>query len=998
MSDSTPRIADRRCEGGDKADLDALVRLFKEFSQRLDDIMSVKSDSIHGEPDHIRTSDSTAEHGNQRLRLEDFESKMRQLSEVVKGIADAVKDLRSAFHLINVALGLCARLTRVSRLVPVIAFPSGLKGGEESNSQLLATKRRQTASQFPGEDGLTPGVPPFRMEDLPEEFEKLARGVDVFNAALKTLPGCHEVPVYIARGVDSSLMDLTQDLRYWSRNLHDFEGRIHTVVVRQHVGAIADEMTLHLTTVIDALRNFIRLGLPTILRSERQETFRNLSTVATLFASVSASTIQFRRVTFPHLCGATNYGATNTRVAQAVNLFWLTSLVFSIASAINSQLSYQWSSTVYATPISALPWWAAMWILRAPLAFLVVSVISHEPYIPICVTAASAISATALLFISVWFSADYYAFKNRKKTGLHAVVRFFNYATHPVRFWFRRHWRWFALVFITCVLPLALVLLFLFLLYDKFEVEVDQACRWTQELFRSIPTHFRQTGRQFLVWWRGQASVLPTMSSEREPELTEGGNAGQPQTRFGTARGFGVKTHAPNKFQEGQEAIRRSRELPPKIQRFREVIVKVIERNRLSRIESIASALKSLQPIQRLKEHAATIYDIKFRSDGRYLFLLNIHAETVATCSGDQTAVIWDIEDSLEVRRLHLQNTSHQSCLAWRPNHPHVTITLAKGYVNRPFLGSVRYHRIHRQDASVPCIAWVPSGLSGPLIYSAGTYIYLTRVDMNGDFRHIIQAFPQFLRGNQELWSVNLGYTLNDMAITLDGKRQVSLCAAYGVGTVNSTPDKDQIKPSPKSPVERRIMRKIDHLASHSLTLIGACDIPTFEDVRRLSLSASGELLLVTYEGNIPPKLFRVYPTWLVHIHTFSAPDTKENAVYGQFGISGPTSGGPVEDQIIVCANKRGDVFIWDCGTYRLLHTFNMAIHPDHTVTGIAFTSSRTHEVEARWIKNVRSVQSHSRRMLRVAIASSDGAVSLWSSIWDPDAPVMQTPQELPAG
>jgi hypothetical protein len=55
----------------------------------------------------------------------------------------------------------------------------------------------------------------------------------------------------------------------------------------------------------------------------------------------------------------------------------------------------------------------------------------------------------------------------------------------------------------------------------------------------------------------------------------------------------------------------------------------------------------------------------------------------------------------------------------------------------------------------------------------------MTRVDMNRDFRHLIQAFPQFLWGHQELWSVNLGYTLNDMAITPDGKRQVSLCTAY---------------------------------------------------------------------------------------------------------------------------------------------------------------------------------------------------------------------------
>ncbi|KAF8339874.1 uncharacterized protein EI90DRAFT_3038116, partial [Cantharellus anzutake] len=92
---------------------------------------------------------------------------------------------------------------------------------------------------------------------------------------------------------------------------------------------------------------------------------------------------------------------------------------------------FRWSSIVFMTPLSALPWWRSLWIRRAPLVFLVLSVISfsagvvfftfshfsNHPIIPFCVTAASAVSAAGLFFVGTWFIAEYFSFGSGTKTG-----------------------------------------------------------------------------------------------------------------------------------------------------------------------------------------------------------------------------------------------------------------------------------------------------------------------------------------------------------------------------------------------------------------------------------------------------------------------------------------------------------------------------------------------------------------------------------------------------
>ena len=60
----------------------------------------------------------------------------------------------------------------------------------------------------------------------------------------------------------------------------------------------------------------------------------NLSTVATFFSAVTATTMQF------------SFDQTNTSLANSVNGFWFTSLVFSIGAAVNSLLGLTWKQAM----------------------------------------------------------------------------------------------------------------------------------------------------------------------------------------------------------------------------------------------------------------------------------------------------------------------------------------------------------------------------------------------------------------------------------------------------------------------------------------------------------------------------------------------------------------------------------------------------------------------------------------------------------------------------
>jgi WD repeat-containing protein 26 len=92
----------------------------------------------------------------------------------------------------------------------------------------------------------------------------------------------------------------------------------------------------HIDSITNTLSMFIEVGVPTIRFAQKHGAMnlQNLSTVATFFSAVTATTLQF------------SFDKLDSSVDHAVNSFWFMSLVFSIAAAVNSLLGLTWKQAM----------------------------------------------------------------------------------------------------------------------------------------------------------------------------------------------------------------------------------------------------------------------------------------------------------------------------------------------------------------------------------------------------------------------------------------------------------------------------------------------------------------------------------------------------------------------------------------------------------------------------------------------------------------------------
>lgn len=129
----------------------------------------------------------------------------------------------------------------------------------------------------------------------------------------------------------------------------------------------------------------------------------NISTVATFFSGVTATALQ--------------YSLADNRLAveQLVNFSWTSALVFSLASAVNSQVAYRWQVTTHSSPDALVPPWLTRWLTDAPLLFLVASVVLFTlglvcfsfsafggTFIPITTSVFAGLSSLGLLVVGGW--------------------------------------------------------------------------------------------------------------------------------------------------------------------------------------------------------------------------------------------------------------------------------------------------------------------------------------------------------------------------------------------------------------------------------------------------------------------------------------------------------------------------------------------------------------------------------------------------------------------
>jgi WD repeat-containing protein 26 len=111
--------------------------------------------------------------------------------------------------------------------------------------------------------------------------------------------------------------------------MSEYTGQFRYPAVQRYLQDSTIGIGEHLENITMSLSIFIEVGVPTIQFAQKHgaTNLQNLSTVATLFSAVTATTVQY------------SFDATNNTIENAVNAFWFASLVLSIASAVNSEQS-----------------------------------------------------------------------------------------------------------------------------------------------------------------------------------------------------------------------------------------------------------------------------------------------------------------------------------------------------------------------------------------------------------------------------------------------------------------------------------------------------------------------------------------------------------------------------------------------------------------------------------------------------------------------------------
>jgi hypothetical protein len=138
--------------------------------------------------------------------------------------------------------------------------------------------------------------------------------------------------------------------------IHIHAGQFRYPSVQRYLHDRISEIGEHVESITNSLSVFIEIGLsgstiffsseptqthlnagvPTIRFAQEHgaANLLNLSTVATFFSAVTATTLQY------------TFQSHSTPIDDAVNAFWFTSMVFSIAAAVNSLLGLTWKQAM----------------------------------------------------------------------------------------------------------------------------------------------------------------------------------------------------------------------------------------------------------------------------------------------------------------------------------------------------------------------------------------------------------------------------------------------------------------------------------------------------------------------------------------------------------------------------------------------------------------------------------------------------------------------------
>lgn len=266
--------------------------------------------------------------------------------------------------------------------------------------------------------------------------------------------------------------------------------------------------------------------------------------------------------------------------------------------------------------------------------------------------------------------------------------------------------------------------------------------------------------------------------------------------------------------------------------------------------------------------------------------------------SWDRTSVIFKVGDPFASHRIlghHVQGFISQ--VAWSPDGRYLLTKMSKGMKIWTPEDGVCKANIER-EAQVESVTWCHSGYK---FWSVeGSKIY--QLDITGKEFNVL-----------ELGSIKI----LEVTVTSDDKRILA------IGPLLQSPS--GLLPS-KSRQEKRLI--VFNIETHQLE----CQVPMLSDVRDITLveARKHELLaLISYENRAPPQLWKLEivkdresgreTSRLTLRHTYMPKSPVD--------FAGPSYFGGKNHELVLCAGKKGDIFIWDTESGALLHHIRGQAH-----------------------------------------------------------------------
>ncbi|KAG8681716.1 hypothetical protein FRC08_015465 [Ceratobasidium sp. 394] len=314
-----------------------LLALLSELTDLKDEENVEKETKDPGPISADATQDVNSREGVATFRA--FDNHARSLDRQLQSFANAVRQLGSSVGLMNATYHLRGALIQIEyffrenaadlfteiRRGNMETARANVKQNDDSESDNDSIrKKRRILDKDRIHTGMRPQVKPMSdFELFPVEMQNLSKQIEVFVDRL------NDIPEFTDELVNATFLSFASDLRYRASCLGEFKGQLKTIAVQRYINDLSVDIGMHMESMRDALNSFIEVGVPTIRHAQNHTAngLQYLSAVATFFSGVTATTIQY------------SFEQTGNTRADLVNALWIISLIFSIASAINSQVS-----------------------------------------------------------------------------------------------------------------------------------------------------------------------------------------------------------------------------------------------------------------------------------------------------------------------------------------------------------------------------------------------------------------------------------------------------------------------------------------------------------------------------------------------------------------------------------------------------------------------------------------------------------------------------------